>query len=101
MSGTWPMACRLGAQGAISGLANIIAPQLLPLAQEGRDDAGIVQLVDELLKYPVIPAVKSLIAHKTSDQDWRRTRPPLTALTQTDHAQLTNAFSATFTDKAA
>jgi 4-hydroxy-tetrahydrodipicolinate synthase len=92
---------RLGAQGAISGLANIIAPQLLPLAQEGRDDAGIVQLVDELLKYPVIPAVKSLIAHKTSDQDWRRTRPPLTALTQTDHAQLTNAFSATFMDKAA
>jgi 4-hydroxy-tetrahydrodipicolinate synthase len=92
---------RLGAQGAISGLANIITPRLLPLAQHGRDDAGIVQLVDDLLKYPVIPAVKSLIAHKTSDQDWRRTRPPLTALTQADHASLTSAYSAIFTEKAA
>jgi 4-hydroxy-tetrahydrodipicolinate synthase len=92
---------RLGAQGAISGLANIIAPRLLPLVREGRDDAGIVQLVDELLKYPVIPAVKSLIAHKTNDKDWRRARPPLLPLTQTDHALLTNAYSAIFTEKAA
>jgi 4-hydroxy-tetrahydrodipicolinate synthase len=92
---------RLGAQGAISGLANIIAPRLLPLAQEGRDDAGIVQLVDELLKYPVIPAIKSLIAHKTNDKVWRRARPPLVPLTQTDHALLTDACSAIFTAKAA
>jgi 4-hydroxy-tetrahydrodipicolinate synthase len=92
---------RLGAQGAISGLANIIAPRLLPLAHEGRDDAGIEQLVDELLKYPVIPAVKSLIAHKTSSKDWRRARPPLVPLTQTDHALLTSAYSAIFAKKAA
>ena len=92
---------RLGAQGAISGLANIIAPRLLPLAREGRDDAEVVQLVDELIKYPVIPAVKSLIAHKTGDKVWCRARPPLVPLTQTDHALLTDAYSAIFTPKAA
>jgi 4-hydroxy-tetrahydrodipicolinate synthase len=92
---------RLGAQGAISGLANIIAPRLLPLAREGRDDSGIVQLVDEVLKYPVTPAVKSLIALKTTAQDWRRVRPPLMALTQAEAALLTNAYSAIFAEKAA
>jgi 4-hydroxy-tetrahydrodipicolinate synthase len=92
---------RLGAQGAISGLANIIASRLLPLAREGRDDSQIVQLVDEVVKYPVIPAIKSLIASKTNDKDWRRTRPPLMPMTQTDSAGLADAYSAIFTDKAA
>ena len=92
---------RLGAQGAISGLANIIASRLLPLAREGRDNSQIVQLVDELLKYPVTPAVKSLIAHKTSDKNWLRTRPPLMPMMQADHVLLTGAYSAIFTEKAA
>ena len=92
---------RLGAQGAISGLANIVAPRLLPLAHKGRHDAGIEQLVDELLKYPVIPAVKSLIAHKTGNKDWRRARPPLVPLMQTDHTLLTGIFSAIFAEQAA
>jgi 4-hydroxy-tetrahydrodipicolinate synthase len=92
---------RLGGQGAISGLANIIAPRLLPLVGEGRDDSGIVQLVDEVLKYPVIPAVKTLIAHKTNDKEWRRTRPPLTPMNQADSALLTNAYLAIFAEKAA
>ena len=92
---------RLGAQGAISGLANVIAPRLLPLAQEGRDDAGIVRLVDDLLKYPVIPAIKSLIADKTGDHEWRRARPPLLAMTEADHAALIGAHAAIFTDQAA
>jgi 4-hydroxy-tetrahydrodipicolinate synthase len=92
---------RLGAQGAISGLANIIASRLLPLALEGREDPGIVRLVDELVKYPVIPAVKSLIAHKTGDKDWLRTRPPLVPMTQTDCALLTGDYSAIFAERAA
>jgi 4-hydroxy-tetrahydrodipicolinate synthase len=92
---------RLGGQGAISGLANVIASRLLPLARDGRDDVRIVQLVDELLKYPVTPAVKSLIALKTGDKEWQRARPPLVALTPADSASLTNAYSAIFADKAA
>jgi 4-hydroxy-tetrahydrodipicolinate synthase len=92
---------RLGAQGAISGLANIIAPRLLPLVREGRDDAEIVRLVDEVLKYPVIPAIKSLLAQKTNDEAWQFTRPPLLPLAASDAVSLTKACSALFTDKAA
>jgi 4-hydroxy-tetrahydrodipicolinate synthase len=92
---------RLGAQGAISGLANIVAPRLLPLVREGRDNAGIVQLVDELLKYPVTPALKALIAQKTNDKEWLRARPPLTAMTQADAALFANAASAIFAEQAA
>jgi 4-hydroxy-tetrahydrodipicolinate synthase len=92
---------RLGAQGAISGLANIIAPRLLPLAHEGRDDAGIEQLVDELEKYPIIPALKALLAQKTNDKDWLRARPPLLAMTQADAARLASAASAIATEQAA
>jgi 4-hydroxy-tetrahydrodipicolinate synthase len=92
---------RLGAQGAISGLANVIAPRLLPLVREGRDDSQIVRLVDELLKYPVTPAVKALIAQKTGNKEWLRARPPLMAMTATDAASLTKASSAIFTEKAA
>jgi 4-hydroxy-tetrahydrodipicolinate synthase len=92
---------RLGAQGAISGLANVIAPRLLPLVREGREDPGVVRLVDELLKYPVTPAVKSLIAHKTGDRDWLRARPPLMAMRPADHASLTGACSTIFANKAA
>jgi 4-hydroxy-tetrahydrodipicolinate synthase len=92
---------RLGAQGAISGLANVMAPRLLPLAIEGRDDARIVQFVDELLKVPVTPGVKALIAQKSNDKEWLRARPPLVALTAAEAAQLTNAFAAIFAEKAA
>jgi 4-hydroxy-tetrahydrodipicolinate synthase len=92
---------RLGGQGAISGLANVIASRLLPLVREGRDDFQVVQLVDEVLKYPVTPAVKSLIAHKTNDKDWCRTRPPLMPMSQADSALLTNAYLAIFAEKAA
>jgi 4-hydroxy-tetrahydrodipicolinate synthase len=92
---------RLGAQGAISGLANVIAPQLLPLAQHGGDDARIVQLVDELLKYPVIPAVKALVAHKTNDGEWLRARPPLVALKSQEAAAMGGAFAALFAERAA
>jgi 4-hydroxy-tetrahydrodipicolinate synthase len=92
---------RLGAQGAISGLANIFAPRLLPLVQAGRDDAGIVQLVDELEKYPVIPALKALLAQKTDDKEWLRARPPLMAMTQADAALLASAASAIAAERAA
>jgi 4-hydroxy-tetrahydrodipicolinate synthase len=92
---------RLGAQGTICGLANVIAPRMLPLVREGRDDTGVVRLVDELLKYPVTPAVKSLMAHKTGDKEWLRARPPLMAMTAADHAALTGAYATIFADKAA
>lgn len=70
-------AVRLGAEGAISGMANIATGRMQGLANDGRDDAGLVAVVERLLTGPVTPAVKALVAHVTGDAAWRRTRAPL------------------------
>jgi 4-hydroxy-tetrahydrodipicolinate synthase len=89
-----PEAVRMGASGAISGLANIVPDLMLPLANEGRDDPRIFALVDEVLKYSVMPAVKELLAHQTGDAAWRNVAPPLSPLTREEAQRLTNAFDA-------
>jgi hypothetical protein len=49
---------------AISGLANVYPERLLKLIKAGEDDPPIIELVNEILKFPVTPAVKGLIAHR-------------------------------------
>lgn len=83
---------RLGGQGAISGMANVCPDRLVAMAHEGRDDAGLSSLVDELVKLPVIPAVKALIAHRSADEGWRTTRPPLQDLAESDARKVTGHF---------
>jgi 4-hydroxy-tetrahydrodipicolinate synthase len=92
---------RLGAQGAISGLANIIAPRLLGLVEHGREDSAVVQLVNDILKYPVIPAVKALVAAKTGDDNWRRMRSPLVDLSPADAGVLAGIYASVFAEKVA
>ena len=75
---------RLGAKGAISGLANICPAVLQPLIAQGKDDSRVIDLVGAILQYPVIPAVKALLAHRSGDKHWLRVRPPLVALTDDD-----------------
>jgi 4-hydroxy-tetrahydrodipicolinate synthase len=70
---------RQGAQGAISGLANILPTRLSSLIREGRDDPALGALVEAVLKHPVTPAVKALVAHRTGDAGWIRVRAPLVA----------------------
>jgi len=85
-------AVRMGAGGAISGLANVVPEWMLPAANEGRDDPRISALVEEVLKYPVTPAVKELVAHRAGDPAWREVAPPLSPLKREDAARLTAAF---------
>ncbi len=73
-------AVREGGQGCIAGLANIAPDLMLPLVRQGREEPRVNQLVNEIGKYPVLPAVKSLIAHRTGDKAWLTMRPPLVAL---------------------
>jgi 4-hydroxy-tetrahydrodipicolinate synthase len=70
-------AVRCGAEGAISGMANIATRRMLGLANDGRDDSALVDVVKMLLTGPVTPAVKALVGHVTGDASWGRTRPPL------------------------
>jgi 4-hydroxy-tetrahydrodipicolinate synthase len=87
---------RLGAKGAISGLANICPAVLLPLIEQGKDDSRVIDLVAAVLKYPVIPAVKALLAHRSGDKRWLTVRPPLVGLSGEEARALGAAYNALF-----
>jgi 4-hydroxy-tetrahydrodipicolinate synthase len=70
-------AVRLGAEGAISGMGNLVPERLLGLTDHGREDPGMIEMVNAVVSVPVTPAVKALVAHVTGDAGWKRTRAPL------------------------
>ncbi|MBA3446398.1 MAG: dihydrodipicolinate synthase family protein [Pseudaminobacter sp.] len=87
-------AMRNGAQGSICGLANI-APRLLrEVIHEAKDNSLIVPLVDLIVSYPVMPAVKALVAYIHDDNEYARTRAPLVDLSALDRAGLVRAYDA-------
>lgn len=92
---------RLGAQGAISGLANICPQALMPSVVSGVEDPRIIRLVEELLRFPVTPAVKALVAHHHRDRGWLTARPPLVALDKAGAEHMARAFDDIFAAQAA
>jgi len=70
-------ACAAGAAGSICGVANVCPEAVIALAEKGRDDPRIVQLVEEITKHSVIPVLKALVAHAKNDPAWAVVRPPL------------------------
>ncbi|MBX4867224.1 dihydrodipicolinate synthase family protein [Rhizobium bangladeshense] len=94
-------AVRLGGRGAISGMANFVPRELKPMAEEGRDDARVEDFVVELLKHPVISAVKAMVARTTSEETWIAVRPPLIPISGEAQGQLALAFDRLFSSKAA
>lgn len=94
-------AVRAGGQGCISGLANIAPDLMQPLVREGRDEPRVNRMVDEIAKFPVLPAVKALIAHITGDKAWMTMRPPLTALGAEMAGQVAAIYDSIRTAKAA
>ncbi|RDI59131.1 dihydrodipicolinate synthase family protein [Microvirga subterranea] len=90
---------RRGGQGAISGLANVCPGTLLPLARDGNGDERINRLVDDVLRHPVIPAVKTLVAHRTGDASWLTVRAPLATLPKAGQDRLCSAFDGLFAAK--
>lgn len=92
---------RLGAQGAISGMANFVPDEVRLMAEEGKDDTRIEDFVGELLKYPVTAAVKAMVARSTGDEMWLAVRPPLVSIAAEGQSQLALAFDGLFRSKAA
>lgn len=83
---------RRGAQGAISGLANVCPELLLKLIDQSEDDTSIIELVNEVLKFPVTPAVKALVSHCQNDPEWLNVRPPLVPLTPVEATRVADAY---------
>jgi 4-hydroxy-tetrahydrodipicolinate synthase len=71
------------------------------MAEEGRDDHRIEDFVVELLKFPVTPAVKAMVAQLVDDELWLAVRPPLVSISSEGRDQLALAFNALFRSKAA
>lgn len=75
-----------GGAGCISATANINAAAIHQLFSNWQQsDAEVLQsLVNHLRtgmqKYPMIPALKQVVAHYSGDEEWVRVRPPLIEL---------------------
>ena len=86
-------AVREGGAGSICGVANIAPDLLRPLAHEGQDDPRIHAIVNAVLGYSFMPAIKALIAATKGDPAWRTMRAPLEALPEADARTLAAAFA--------
>ncbi|MGH8709151.1 MAG: dihydrodipicolinate synthase family protein, partial [Burkholderiales bacterium] len=85
---------RHGAVGCISATANVNPGAIDKVFRNWRSgeadklQAGISATRKIMQKYPMIPALKSVVAHFGNDGAWRRVRPPLVELTTEQEAAL-------------
>ena len=85
---------RHGGAGCISATANINLAAIHKLYREWQNpDAEAQQealnlLRDTMSKYPMIAALKQVVAHYSGDPAWARLRPPLVELTVDQAEQL-------------
>jgi 4-hydroxy-tetrahydrodipicolinate synthase len=91
---------RGGGAGCITATANVnpaAIRELYDAWQSDRADA-LQQAVSErrrsIQAYPVIPALKEIVAHYREDPDWRHLRPPLMALAEAEASALLAALDA-------
>lgn len=90
----------LGGPGCISATANIssrLAARLYrrfdrPAAQEMQE--ALNRLRGIILKYPVIPALKQIMAAITAQPEWRHLHPPLAPLSEADAGRLMRELEA-------
>lgn len=87
-------AVRKGGAGSICGLANVAPDLLRPLANDGQDDPRVNAMVDAVLGYSFMPAIKALVGEMNGDAGWRVMRPPLDALSAAEARSLAASVAA-------
>ena len=87
-------AVKNGGSGSICGLANVAPDLLRPLANDGKDDARVHSMVNAILDYSFMPAIKALISARLGDPDWRIMRAPLDGFNDADTAVLAGKIEA-------
>lgn len=91
-------ALKKGAAGCISATANInIGP--ISRLYDNWQSAGAEALHQEvsgvrnlMVKFPLIPAIKAVLAEQTGEPDWARTRPPLDRLPAAQASELSSGL---------
>lgn len=106
LSGADPLMLPLldaGGAGCITATANLIAPDLRTVFDHFADPARadevaatqkrIVAWRTLANRYPQIPSIKAMLAARTGKAAWRRVRPPLSPLDDTQAADLRSAMA--------
>ncbi len=89
-----------GAAGCISATANFQVAdirRLIDAAGSGTEDAldaRVSRIRAVFEAYPLIPGLKAAIAQRLGHAGWRRTRPPLAPLPESQASELLNALGA-------
>ena len=89
-------AVQLGAEGAISGMANYATQAIAAMCEDGTEDSRVTGYVEALLRHPVIPAVKATLAACAGDDRWLAVRAPLDVTPPDVRAALATRFEKLF-----
>jgi 4-hydroxy-tetrahydrodipicolinate synthase len=87
-------ALRLGAAGCISATANVGAEAMQQLyqnwetAEAEEEQSKLIRVRKIFQRYPMIAALKAVLATANNDENWRNVRPPLSPLTDLDSQAL-------------
>ncbi len=86
-------ALRKGGAGCITASGNVNVPGIRKVYENWRGQADALQaeittLRKALQAYPMVPALKRIVAHFHNDPDWAAVRPPLVPLDQAQSAAL-------------
>ncbi len=87
---------KLGAAGAISGVANFRVDLLNEVMAGKPASPALCPLVESIVAHPATPAVKALVGHLSGDVAWRRVRPPLRALSDAEAQRLGRRYDELF-----
>jgi 4-hydroxy-tetrahydrodipicolinate synthase len=85
---------RAGGAGCISATANVNPQAIDRLFQRFRnDDAEAIQaslngVRMAVARFPLVPALKTILSHYAADPDWNRLRPPLVELPEAEGRKL-------------
>ncbi|MCA4910307.1 MAG: dihydrodipicolinate synthase family protein, partial [Methylobacterium sp.] len=75
-------------------LANIAPDLLRPLAHEGKEEPRVNAMVEAILGYSFMSAIKAMIGEREGDPAWRAMRPPLDPFTPAQTRKLAGALAA-------
>src|SRR5207245_1926016 len=85
---------RKGGAGCITASGNVNVPGIRKVYENWRTpqadalQAGITLARKTIQAYPMVPALKRIVAHFHNDPDWAAVRPPMTALSEAQSAAL-------------
>jgi 4-hydroxy-tetrahydrodipicolinate synthase len=97
---------QMGSTGAISGLANFLPQTVRRMVKSHsgphieQDVTTVTNVLNLVRPYSLMPALKGIMAHLSQDPRWLRVRAPLVALTATEQAALSKAWSSLQIDRA-